>query len=53
MTFNELIAAYLAGKITEEVFRKLLTVAEKSECTSTIYESVEDSIDDFMDFFDW
>lgn len=53
MTINELVAAYVAGRITEEVFRKLLAVAEKSEYTSTIYESVQDSVEDFMDLFDW
>lgn len=53
MTLNDLVAAYVAGRITEEVFSKLLKEAKRTEFVESVTETVEDYVEDFMDFFDW
>ena len=53
MGIAELLAAYLAGRITEETFKRLMVLAESSETTSDIRDCLEDTVDDIKDFFDF
>jgi IS1 family transposase len=53
MTMNELVAAYLAGRITEEVFTSLLATAKRTEVVESLTETVDDYVEDFLDYFDW
>lgn len=50
---NELVAAYVAGRITEEVFTSLLATAKRTEVYETVSETVDDYVEDFLDYFDW
>lgn len=53
MTMNELVAGYLAGKITEEAFTRLLAEAKRFEIVESLTETVDDYVEDFLDYFDW
>ena len=51
MGIAELLATYMAGRITEETFRKLLKLSQESDLVSDTIDSLEELKDDFFDFF--